>query len=285
MSEGRPDRRTTFGLALYTGQQVEPRGRWYHDAVPLAEAAEAAGFDAFWVSEHHGFIDGYLPAPLSVLASVAARTDRLLLGTGVVLGPLRHPVRLAEEAAVVDQLSGGRLILGLGLGYADDELRAFELTGPGRGTRLEDLIHILRAAWTGEQFSFDGATAQLDRVRVTPTPFAGRQIPILLGGYVPAARRRAARLADGHIVGRGAPDIVRAAIDVIAAEGGPERSPFTFVVNIVAILDEDGGHPVEALRAFEAQQMTYESNQRGLDIYDGQVPEQSRLALPARQVQ
>ncbi len=64
---------------------------------------------------------------------------------------------------------------------------------------------------------------------------------------------------------------MRAAIDVIAAEGGPERSPFTFVVNIVAILDEDGGHPVEALRAFEAQQLTYESIQRSLDIYDGQA--------------
>lgn len=272
-NEGFASARPTFGLALYTGQAADVGATsWYSDAVPLARAAEAAGFDTFWVSEHHGFDDGYLPAPLTVLAAVAAATSSIGLGSGVVLGPLRHPIRLAEEAAVLDQISRGRLILGLGLGYMDDELRAFETGGVSRGLRLEALIDVLRLAWTGETFSHEGAGMTFDRVRVTPTPFGGRQIPVLLGAYAPVARARSARLGDGHIVGRGTVEIVSAALGDIEAAGGPARTPFSLVVNVAAILDEPGGHGAAALGAFDAQQRVYEGIQVGRDVYGGQVP-------------
>jgi alkanesulfonate monooxygenase SsuD/methylene tetrahydromethanopterin reductase-like flavin-dependent oxidoreductase (luciferase family) len=262
----------TVGLALYTGQRVGDSGEgWYRDAVPLAEAAEAAGFDVFWVSEHHGLPDGYLPSPLTVLAAVASRTTAIGLGTGVLLGPLRHPIRVAEEAVVVDQISKGRLVLGLGLGYTDDELRAFELAGVGRGERLEELIEILRLAWTGEPFSYDGRGARLEQVRVTPTPFGGRQIPIWLGGYAARARDRAARLADGHLIGRGSKEIIESAVGDLEAGGVPSGSPFVIGVNVVAVLDEPGGHADLALEAFERQQLTYERIQHGRDVYGGLV--------------
>src|SRR5688500_7445646 len=110
-----------IGLGLFTGQIPPGADRTfrqeYHDVVELARLAETLGFDSVWVSEHHGSSDGYLPSLLPVLAALATATDRMLLGTGVLLVPFHHPLRLAEDAAVVDQLSGGRVVLGLGLGW------------------------------------------------------------------------------------------------------------------------------------------------------------------------
>src|SRR5690606_41834488 len=114
MTDVSPGRRRSFGVGLYTGQRNA--GAHYRDAVPLAVAAEEAGFDAFWVSEHHGLPDGYLPSPLTLLAALAPATSRIALGTGVLLAPLHHPLRIAADAGAVHQLSGGRLLLAPGIG-------------------------------------------------------------------------------------------------------------------------------------------------------------------------
>jgi alkanesulfonate monooxygenase SsuD/methylene tetrahydromethanopterin reductase-like flavin-dependent oxidoreductase (luciferase family) len=112
------------GVGLFTGQIPSTSGRTfaeeYRDTLELVRRAEALGFDSAWVSEHHGTSDGYLPSLLTMLAAFAAVTERIALGTGVILTPLHDPIRLAEDAAVVDQLSSGRLILGLGLGWREE---------------------------------------------------------------------------------------------------------------------------------------------------------------------
>jgi probable F420-dependent oxidoreductase len=195
------------GLGLFTGQIPPGSGRTfageYHDVVELTRLAETLGFDSVWVSEHHGSSDGYLPSLLPLLAGLATATDRLLLGTGVVLTPFHHPLRLAEDAAVVDQLSGGRLILGLGLGWREEEFRMFDVPVRERVRRTTETVEILRRAFTGRRFTHDGKAFRFDRVKVTPPPVQEGGPPIYLGGFVEEAVSRAGRLGDGYIRSRG----------------------------------------------------------------------------------
>ncbi|MFA5891839.1 MAG: LLM class flavin-dependent oxidoreductase, partial [Actinomycetota bacterium] len=118
-----------FGIGQFTLQvppwDLRAHAEVYADVLELIELAERADFDSVWLAEHHGASDGYVPSLLPFLASVAARTTRIKLGTAVMLAPFHHPLRLAEDAAVVDALSGGRLRLGLGLGWVPEEYRMF----------------------------------------------------------------------------------------------------------------------------------------------------------------
>lgn len=195
-----------IGLGLFTGQIPPGSDRTfrqeYHDVVELTRLAETLGFDSAWVSEHHGSSDAYLPSLLPMLAAMAAATDRMQLGTGVLLVPFHHPLRLAEDAAVVDQISGGRLILGLGLGWREEEFRSFRIPFRERLGRTTETIEILRRAWMGERFSHEGKIFGFDEVMVTPSPARSGGPPIYLGGHVEAAVRRAGRLADGYIRSR-----------------------------------------------------------------------------------
>lgn len=254
-----------FGAGLYTGQR--PDGATYRDAVPLAVAAEEAGFDSFWVSEHHGLPDGYLPSPLTLLAALTPATSRITLGTGVLLAPLHHPLRIAEDAAVVDVLSGGRLVLGLGLGYAEHEYAAFGVDPAERGTRLDALVRALRTAWTGEPVHCD--VLGLHGARVTPVP--GRRIPVWLGGYAARAVRRAGLLADGHLTGLGTTTVVRDASAHLAGVLDPAVPGFTRAVTVACVLDAPGGGADAARAAFTRQQLVYERMQAGREVYAGLV--------------
>jgi probable F420-dependent oxidoreductase len=196
-----------IGLGLFTGQIPKGSERTfaqeYQDVVELTRLAETLGFDSVWVSEHHGSSDGYLPSCLPLLATLAEASDRLLLGTGVVLAPFHHPLRLAEDAAVVDQISEGRLILGLGLGWREEEFRMWGIPMSERVRRTTETVDILRKAWTGKRFSHEGKIFRFDDAMITPTPFLDGGVPIYLGGMVEPAIKRAARLGDGYIRSRG----------------------------------------------------------------------------------
>jgi probable F420-dependent oxidoreductase len=191
-----------IGVGLFTGQippdSSRPFTREYREIIDLARLAETLGFDSAWVSEHHGAGDGYMSSLLPTLAAFAAATDRIKLGTGVMLAPFHHPLRLAEDAATVDLISGGRLILGLGMGWREEEFRMFGVPLAERVRRTSEAVEILRRAWTGERFSFEGRVYSLDQVRVTPVPESGGP-PIFLGGSVERSIKRAGRLGDGYI--------------------------------------------------------------------------------------
>src|SRR5206468_2629512 len=156
-----------IGIGLFTGQMppgsTQTYAESYRETLELVRLAEALGFDSAWVSEHHGASDGYFPSLLVMLGAFAEATSHIGLGTGVILTPLHDPVRLAEDAATVDQLSGGRLVLGLGNAWREEEFRMFGVPLAERKQRTIETIEILRRAWTGRRFSFDGEIFHFDQ--------------------------------------------------------------------------------------------------------------------------
>lgn len=191
---------TSIGYLLPTRELV--MGKDQPDFAPiltLAEHAEAAGFDSVWVG------DSILARPrfeaLTTLAAVAARTRRVRLGTAVMLPALRHPVILANEIANVDRISGGRLILGLGLASKTDSVaREFAACGVPhvqRVGRFEETITLLRRLWTEPSVSFEGRYFKLEDVHLTLRPIQQPGPPLWLAGNVAPAIERAVRLGDG----------------------------------------------------------------------------------------
>jgi probable F420-dependent oxidoreductase len=170
-----------------------PWRRLYQETLDQVAWADSLGFDSVWLSEHHFTDDGYLPALFPVLAALAMRTSRLRLGTAVLLAPLHHPLRLAEDAAVVDVLSGGRLELGLAVGYRAEEFALLGVPRAERGQRTDETIEVLQAAWRTRPFSYRGRCYQFENAIVTPPPLQRPHPPIWVGGSSPAAAKRAAR--------------------------------------------------------------------------------------------
>jgi probable F420-dependent oxidoreductase len=202
---------------LVTAQRAGGRS-WqeeYDDVVAVAAAVEAAGFDGLWVSEHHFTADGYMGALFPVLGALSQATARLALGTNVALAPLYQPLRLAEDAAAVDLLSHGRLLLGLAIGYRDAEFDALGVPKKERVARLRECVEVCRAAWTGEPFSYRGPTVAVDDLIVRPAPPGPP--PIWLGGWVDAAIRRAGALGDGYISPVGDLADTRARVELLTA--------------------------------------------------------------------
>ncbi len=163
-------------------------------AVEMAAWADARDGISVALSEHHGSPDGYLPSPLIVAAGIAARTTRIRISIAALLAPLYDPVRLAEDVAVLDALSGGRIDLILGNGYVASEFEMYGVAMSERARRTTEVIEFLRKAWTGEAFEFHGRT-----IRVTPRPHQPAGPRLILGGSSAAAARRAARIADGFL--------------------------------------------------------------------------------------
>jgi probable F420-dependent oxidoreductase len=265
-----------IGIGLFTGQIPAGSDRSfaqeYRETLELVRLAEALGFDSAWVSEHHGSSDGYLPSLLVMAAAIAATTTSIRLGTGVLLTPMHDPIRLAEDAAVVDQLSDGRLTLGLGLGWRDEEFRMFGVPRSERRTRTVETVEILRRAWTGERFSFQGDVFAYDLVRVTPPPARPGGPPIVLAGYVDAAFRRAGEIGDGYIGDTDDLDRVRRGIglmDDAARAAGRDPAGLHLVLTTNAFVTEDGSSAWELSREGVFHQWgAYEAWDAGHDTPD-----------------
>ena len=231
-----------------------------------ARAAEAHGFDSLWVSDHvvmprqhereHGApfkVEEAFLEPLTTLAFLAAVTDRVELGVSVLVVPMRQPVLHAKIMASIDQLAGGRLILGAGIGWAREEFEVLSMPWDRRGRRTEEMLQLYRALWTGEPVDFEGEFHQVDGWISRPVP--PRRLPIWMGGNSPQQFRRAARWGDGWISRGAEAPLLRKHIgmlrDAAEAEG---RDPAELTVGIHSHVTigadamEDAAEQLAALR-------------------------------------
>ena len=192
-------------FGIYSSIADPPHGehldRRVDEVIEEARLAEEYGFDSCFFGEHHQDKDGFLPSPLIVATAVAAQTKSLKVGTSVILLPLHHPVKVAEDVVTLDIVSKGRVILGVGLGYQAADFRAFGIPMRERVRRFEEAVEVIRQCWSGQPFSFHGEHFSLEDVQVRPAPFQDPAPPLWIGASTPPGARRAGKLADGFVAG------------------------------------------------------------------------------------
>ncbi len=234
-----------FGLAFAASIGID--GATARD---VCQRAEAAGFESLWGGEHVILptaiesrypytVDGKIPAtpdtpipdPLIWLAFAAAAAPSMRLGTCILIVPQRNPLVLAKELATLDQLSGGRVELGLGVGWMKEEFEALGVPWERRGARTDEYVAAMQALWAGPHAEFHGEFVDFPPVTCSPRPVQP-SIPVLVGGDTDAAIRRAARLADGYFPGEGDLDRLRALITRLGeAAERVGRDPATIEIN------------------------------------------------------
>jgi probable F420-dependent oxidoreductase len=172
----------------------------FRETFELARLAEAEGFDTATIGHHH-FMPGNMADPLTFLMAVAARTERLRIGTGIFQLPVHNPVRVAEQVATIDQVSGGRVSLGVGLGWWPLEYEVHGSAFHERGARMEEALQILRLVWEQENTSFEGRFWSFPELTVHPRPVQRPHPPLWVAGVADVAIDRAARLGDAWLCG------------------------------------------------------------------------------------
>jgi probable F420-dependent oxidoreductase len=239
-------------------------------AVRMVKIAESAGFDSVITVDHvvfpHKYTSVYpyapdgrlpggpggaLPDPLIWMAAMAAVTTKLRFMTGVIILPLRNPLVLAKQVATLDQLSGGRLSLGIGVGWLKEEFEALGVPFEKRGLRSDEYIAVMRKLWAEDGVSFDGQFVKFDEVSSNPKPVR-RTVPIVIGGHSEAAAKRAGRIGDGFFPSIGAQvdtvplfDVARRA----AAEAGRDPQAIEIMAGCPDLLPGSTADPRAAIEA------------------------------------
>jgi alkanesulfonate monooxygenase SsuD/methylene tetrahydromethanopterin reductase-like flavin-dependent oxidoreductase (luciferase family) len=174
----------------------------YGEILEQVKWLDQIGADLVWFTEHHFVDDGYLPSWIPVAGAMASITQNIRFGTDVCLMPFNHPIRLAEDLAVLDNLSGGRVELGLGMGYAPHEFRGFGFPVGRRVSLMEEGVEVLQRCFSGERFSFSGKRYQFENVKITPGYVQEGGPPLWLAAMSEAGALRAARF-DTHFLPQG----------------------------------------------------------------------------------
>ena len=242
-----------FGLRyLNTGRNV-----WSDKAISMAQAAEEAGFESIWTVDHvvvpkgykstypyaasgrmgDGNEDMHYPDPLIYMAYLASVTKTIRLATGILIIPQRNPVVAAKQIATLDQLSGGRIDLGIGVGWLEEEFNAIGVPFEGRGKRTDEHIAAMRALWANDFAEYHGDFVDFEPIFCRPQPLNGT-IPIIVGGHSKAAARRAGRIGDGFFPARGTPHDLFDIVKTTDKENGRDPEEIEFTVYVTEDLNE-----------------------------------------------
>jgi probable F420-dependent oxidoreductase len=242
-----------FGFAN-AGPFAEPE-----NAIGLARLLEELGFESLWTVEHVVVPSGYespypysssgkmaggesvaIPDPLIWLAYVGAATTTLRLATGILILPQRNPIILAKELATLDRLTSGRVELGVGVGWLEEEFDALGIPFEQRGKRTDEYIEVLRKLWREDESSYDGAFTQFAPLKSFPKPAAADGPRIHIGGHTAAAARRAGRIGDGFFPGRSGDELVALLDEMRTAARAAGRDPEAIEITGGGPLDLDG---------------------------------------------
>lgn len=230
-----------IGIAL----PAQVAGVTRNDVLGFAQRAERHGLDSVWVLDRLVYES---LAPLPLLAAVAAVTERVRLGTSILLGNLWNPMLLAKEVATIQRMSEGRFVLGMAIGAREPDFVAAGVSMKGRGRRFEETVALVRQATAGGPVDHQG---QVFQVRVGPVTLAGTPAPpVFLGGFAEAAVRRAVRLGDGFIVGGRGPEYGREAVPMVrklAAEAGRDVKTFPIAAGMYGCFDTDPGRAARTM--------------------------------------
>lgn len=243
-----------IGYLLPTRERIMAGRNETASLLALAERAEGLGFDSIWIGDSLTARPRH--EPMALLAAVAARTTRVQMGTAVMLPALRNPVLLAHQVATIDQISEGRLILGVGIASDVANIRQ-EFASCGvpfeqRGARMMELIRLCRALWTGEPVSWNGRWT-LSEQKIGPLPFRKGGPPIWLAGSKPLALKRIATQLDGWFPNDSDPAQwarVRAEIDAQARAAGREPAAITGAAYLTLAIDDNAARAEERLNAY-----------------------------------
>ncbi len=226
----------------------------YAEILDQVRWLDAIGADLVWFTEHHFVDDGYLPSWIPVAGAMSSITERVRFGTDICLMPFNHPIRLAEDLAVLDNLSGGRVELGVGMGYAPHEFRGFGFPVSRRVSLMDEGIEVLQRCFTGERFNYRGKRYQFDDVIITPGYVQDGGPPLWIAAMSEAGAARAARY-NTNFLPQG---LKRRAFDPWVAElTDSGRNPADYRVGIIRsiLVTDDRGADWPVIRAAERYRM------------------------------
>ena len=260
----------TFGYLYDFRNPPQWRRPWdtfYSETLDVVAWTEEAGFAGAWVPEHHMAEDGYMPSPLVALTAMAARTKRMKIGSAIALAPLYHPTRFAEDCAVLDIISGGRLEMGLAIGYRQREMAAFGVDFRKRGRIFDEWLQIVTRLWAGETVDFQGQHFDVKGARLMPPPTRGG-IPIYIGGFTEKAMERVALYGDGYV---GSPEVCDLYAEKLGERGKAPGDAKVRITDLFTVVAHDCEQAMDELAPYfhhvnnSYSQWIHEDNAHGMD--------------------
>jgi len=239
----------TFGYLYDFRNPPQYRRKWeelYAEILDVVAWSEGAGFGGAWVPEHHLADDGYMPSPLVALAAMAVRTKRIKLGSAIALAPLYNPVRFATDAAVLDILAGGRIEMGLAIGYRRRETAAFGVAFGKRGGMFDEWLEIVSRLWAGETVDFAGSHYSIEGAKVMPPAPRGR-IPLYIGGFAGKAVDRVIQYGDGYL---GSDQVCLAYVDKLRELGRDVSAAKVRITGLMTVVSHDPATAMEELAPY-----------------------------------